>query len=158
VAFRILVGALHIAQPVARSWGRLKTSGVPAPEKAEASWTGDRIGWLKQLRDQLGDRGLRVAIAEPHEHWDLSVRSGLFVKTRLGVAVTWGWTPVWAMSHRPRATSLVIIFATAICAAIGGWSVPIPPAMGIMSAAMEVYLNRRVITQTMIATTRDARP
>jgi O-antigen biosynthesis protein len=154
VAFRSLVGALHIAQPIVRSWGRLKTSGVPAPEKAEASWTGDRIGWLKQVRDQLGGRRFRVAIAEPHQPWDLTIASGPMVKTRVAVAVTWGWTPIWAMSHRPRGTALLILGASAALASVGGWAFASALSLAACSAMLEIHLHRRAVRKTMLATTR----
>ena len=83
---RLLVGALHIAQPFVRTWGRMRGPRRPKLEPVPRPWWGDRATWLQDLERQLRARGANVRIGGPEDDWDLEVR-GIFSRVRITTAI-----------------------------------------------------------------------
>jgi len=123
LGFRLLVAAMHVAQPFARLWGRLRGKAPqPLPRVAPQPWIGERTVWLNALAQELAARGCRTQPGEAHEPWDLSVRRTPFVSARLTTAVHWQWTPSYRIAVRPRAVlSVPLGVALATAAAVGAW-------------------------------------
>jgi glycosyltransferase involved in cell wall biosynthesis len=107
-SFRLLVGAMHVAQPLVRAWGRIRGPRLEAAEPAtESAWTGDRSAWLHSLRLILARRGFRVRYGNTGDEWDLEVRGLGLLVGRIRIAVAWRWTPAWRIERRPRALNLL---------------------------------------------------
>jgi GT2 family glycosyltransferase len=120
--FRLLVAAMHVAQPFARTWGRLRARAPePLPRVGPQPWVGERTVWLNVLSQELAARGCRAQPSEAHEPWDLTVRRAPFVKARLTTAVHWRWTPSYRMALRPRLGMLAAAGVTVAAASAGAW-------------------------------------
>jgi ABC-type multidrug transport system fused ATPase/permease subunit/GT2 family glycosyltransferase len=104
-SLRLLVGLLHVLQPIARLWGR---AGYPAlrPGRAAARWTGDRGVWLTELQRDLQSRPSRVKRGGTGDAWDLEVSVGPFIAARVTAAVTGGWIPLYRYHLRPRPAAI----------------------------------------------------
>ncbi|NND03851.1 MAG: glycosyltransferase, partial [Acidimicrobiia bacterium] len=98
---RALVGLLHVAQPLARTWGRLTGKRLPRQDDEVVAWSGRRSTWLQDLKQDLAGMGCGVRIGGPSDNWDLVATSGL-AKSRLTTAVAWHWEPRHQVSYRPR--------------------------------------------------------
>jgi len=134
-ALRGLVALLHLTQPLARAWGRLR--GPPAEARADTSWAwaGERTAWLRDLELELGRRGCRTRRGEANDAWDVEARLGPLVRWRVTTAVLWRWTPVFRLALRPRGWFLLPAVMTlallltgapwrgvALLAVTGGWT------------------------------------
>lgn len=120
--FRFLVAAMHVAQPFARLWGRLRgRAPEPTPRSEPQAWLGERTVWLNVLAQDLAARGCRAQPSEAHEPWDLSVRRSPFVTARVTTAVHWRWLPSYRVTVRPRPALLLGMGAAASFAALGAW-------------------------------------
>jgi GT2 family glycosyltransferase len=101
VKLHALTALLHIAQPMARLWGRLRGGlapwrlkprgplGWPAPRRLKLwseCWQPPEY-WLRRLHTTLADRGLRVLCGGEFDSWDLAVQGGLFGSARLRMAI-----------------------------------------------------------------------
>ena len=99
---RSLVGLLHVVQPVARMWGRLRGRPLPARAAVDQPWTGRREDWLRALQRDLSSRWCAVRTGPPGDTWDLQVGAGPLLRCRLRTAVRWEWDPVvrrsWTVS------------------------------------------------------------
>jgi glycosyltransferase involved in cell wall biosynthesis len=102
LALRLFVGALHVVQPIARTWGRLTGRPSPLSVRPPSAWTGDRIAWLLALVAQLRDRRCHVRTGGPTHEWDISVSVGPLVSCRIITAVAWQWSPRRRIAYRPR--------------------------------------------------------
>lgn len=112
VAFRLLVGVLHVAQPLARAWGRLLSRRGETPMRTWA-WNGERETWLAALSRELSARRCNVRPGDAHDWWDLSASIGPFFRCRLTTAVVWRWSPVHRLALRLRLPALIgLFFAT----------------------------------------------
>ena len=101
LALRLLVGFLHVVQPLVRTTGRLNGKpGSPRPGRDER-WTGDRASWVGLLHRELARRRCAVRLGGPHDDWDLEVQLSLFVVCRIRTAVAWGWVPRYRLTFRP---------------------------------------------------------
>jgi hypothetical protein len=102
-AFRLLVAALHLAQPLARTWGRLAR-----PDRVLASqsirWAGERSTWLRDIEHGLRARRCSVRALGPHCRWDLSASVGVLLEYQIVTAVVWQWLPRHRRSLRPRSS------------------------------------------------------
>lgn len=126
---RALVGLLHIAQPLVRTWGRL-TTRRPAGERAGPPWTGDRLGWLTRLETDLRAAGLPVAHPGPTSRWDLEIRTGPLGRLLVATGVAWAWTPQLRTALRPRGRGLA---ATTVVPAIIIVLTTSPVAAGVVA-------------------------
>jgi O-antigen biosynthesis protein len=101
LALRLLVGGLHVAQPLVRTWGRLRGRPARALPGLGERWTGDRVSWIRRLHRDLARRRCAVRLGGPHHDWDLQVKRGLFVICSIRTAVAWGWIPRYRLTFRP---------------------------------------------------------
>lgn len=152
---RLLVGALHVAQPFVRLWGRIRgrrAAALPPP----GSWTGDRLAWLADLARELESQPCRVRPGGEHHEWDLEVRVGLLLAARITTAVAWGWSPRTRVSVRPRrpalggAAGVVLLLTLAPL-----WGV-VGLAAGCGAVLAEAMLLRSLIRGTLRRTTAGA--
>jgi glycosyltransferase involved in cell wall biosynthesis len=121
---RALVGALHVAQPFVRAWGRIR--GRPLErEGGHPVWSGDRWAWLRNLESDLRARRCALRVGGPSDSWDLQVVVGPFVAARVTTAVMWHWEPHYTVRYRARPLFLVVA-ALSLGAALlapSGWAV-----------------------------------
>jgi hypothetical protein len=126
---RALVGLLHVVQPVARTWGRLRGRPLPARATVDQPWTGLREDWLRALERDLSSRWCAVRTGPSDGTWDLEASAGPLLRCRLRTAVRWGWDPVarrsWRLSRLGVAT--VALTAPLLVAA---------PAIGVVVAGV----------------------
>jgi O-antigen biosynthesis protein len=151
--FRLLVAALHVAQPFVRFWGRATGRSLSPLEERAHEWDGDRVRWLEELRRRLSRRG-SVRAGGPHADWDLEIRTGPLLACRLTAAVAWRWFPVARIALRPRPL-LAALAAAGIAAAV------LRPAIGISALALlataaigEGLIVRRRVLRALAETTR----
>ena len=111
---RMLVGLLHVLQPVARMWGRLRGRPLPArADRQEQPWTGRREDWLPRCTGTCPPGGVRCGrVADAT--WDLRWALGPMLRCRLHTAVLWHWDPItrttWAVSR----TGVVLLAAVGL--------------------------------------------
>jgi O-antigen biosynthesis protein len=154
IAFRGLVAALHIVQPLARAWGRLSRRVHSDDRTHDEAWSGNRSEWLRALELDLARRRCVVRTGNPIDQWDLEVTVGPMVAVRVNVAVTWSWNPVYRVSIRPRITALVLIgIATAMLVTSASIGAAIL-AVGVTSFTVETALVRHLLRSSMTHTTR----
>ncbi len=158
LAYRLLVAYLHIAQPLARAWGRLTGRPGHARRRQEPCWAGDRLAWLKELEKNLASRGCSVKAGAPHDGFDLKVSIGVLVVCRITTAVTWSWNPLSKVSLRPsRFGQLALLLMAALLLATG-WQWVAHAAAILPLALLEAIVLRRVVTSSMRTTTKRAAP
>jgi GT2 family glycosyltransferase len=142
---RALVGFLHVAQPFARTWGRLRGRPVRVRRPEREAWTGDRAAWLETLRRALARRGCSVRGGVAHDGWDLAASVGPFVSCRVTTAVAWSWTPLRRLELRPRPQAFAALALAAAAAAfdplLGGALVALVATSALVEA---VVLSGRV--------------
>ena len=157
LALRLLVAALHVAQPIVRTWGRLRAAPAdPLPPSPESHWHGDRASWLGELQQALAAEGRFVVPGGPHDSWDLAVSAGPFVRCRLTTAVAWSWTPLQKTTWRVR-PAFVVALAAASALAFAFPAQGLLAAVGVVAVALwEAFLVRRSVNRTVRETTRRA--
>lgn len=109
--FRALIGFLHVAQPIVRTWGRMrtrKTSADVGPSGKHQAWAGDRDRWLTELQRGLLGPHSTVRIGEPSQNWDLEA-VGFLAIGRVTTAVAWRWSPMARVDLRPRIRTLIAL-------------------------------------------------
>ena len=155
LAFRALAGLLHLAQPFARTWGRLRSpSEMPGPA-IPAPWIGERRSWLDALPRELAGEGCRARPGGRHSAWDLEATIGLFARCRVTTAVLWRWTPVFKLQLRPRRWLAVPVAAgLALLAVAPLWAAGLLTGLGAWTAIETLRLRRRV-RAALGQTTRD---
>jgi glycosyltransferase involved in cell wall biosynthesis len=126
---RSLVAFMHIAQPLVRTWGRIRTK---APEDApvEYRWLGDRVSWINDLEKDLSHHGCWVHLGGVHDRWDLAAWRHSLVSWRVTTAVLWKWTPVARMRPRLRPLGWLLLAAAVLAASL------IPSPFGISIAGV----------------------
>ena len=110
IRYRALVALMHLSQPLVRTWGRVVTRrsrSVPQ-NGGNGGWTGERDHWLIQLEQRLSADGCAIRIGGPNDDWDFEASRGLFVASRVTLAVLWGWTPVSRIRIRMRRPAYVV--------------------------------------------------
>jgi GT2 family glycosyltransferase len=92
---------LHLSQPLARLYGRIRHGLTPwrcrAPARSRLSWRcsmaiwserwHEPAAWVQQVRDAIGCDGARVNDGGPYDRWDLEVAGGPLARARLLMAV-----------------------------------------------------------------------
>jgi len=116
-ALRALVAFLHVAQPLARTWGRLRARPHRVPH-LRPTWTGDRAGWLRNLERELPAAGYAVRVGGQHDRWDLEVSIGLLLRGRITIGVAWSWVPHLRIQQRPAPTAVLVPPAMALLALV----------------------------------------
>lgn len=117
---RPLIGFLHVAQPFARAWGRLVGERGPEPSMTIGPWFGDRTAWLTDMQRLALARGLGIRIGDPTASWDLEIRRGGALRSRVTTAVTWNWDPHVRIRTTARPALWLILAGAVVAAATGG--------------------------------------
>ncbi|RYU15101.1 glycosyltransferase [Nocardioides iriomotensis] len=142
--FRLLVGALHVLQPLARTWGRLRGHPLPAREIEPGPWTGSREQWLHALRRDLSSRWCAVRVGAPDQRWDLAVAVGPLLRCRLHTAVRWDWDPVvrrtWALTGFAKVALAVTVVGLVVVPMAGAMLACIVVGAALVEAAVLVRL------------------
>ncbi|UCE47923.1 MAG: glycosyltransferase, partial [Phycisphaerales bacterium] len=128
---------LHLMQPVARLWGRLKHGLVPwrnlgwrwlrFPVKHKASlwsesWKSPEQ-WLQSLEAAIKHQGAVVQRGGDFDSWDLKVRGGLFCSMRIRMAIEeHGGGKQLARFKAAVRFSVVGVLLTLICAGLSVWA------------------------------------
>lgn len=113
IATAAAVAAIVLLEPLACSWGRLRTRARPAAP-ANRTWTGDREDWLIELRWRLALAQLSIFAPANRNRWDIEVRCGLFLRKLIVAAVAWQWTPHVRTALRPRWSAIAPVVAVAV--------------------------------------------
>jgi glycosyltransferase involved in cell wall biosynthesis len=122
VALRATVGTLHVLQPFARTWGRLRGTRLPERAVEHCAWTGDRLQWLRDVEAALRRDSCAVGVGSPDDDWDLQATFTPFVAARITTAVTYGWLPQASVRYAARPSAWVALaVALALPTLIGGW-------------------------------------
>jgi ABC-type multidrug transport system fused ATPase/permease subunit/glycosyltransferase involved in cell wall biosynthesis len=157
---RTLVGWLHVAQPFARTWGRIAGSRNGANPEPVAQWVGSRSMWLASVQRGLQRMRCAVRAARPGVPWDLEVRIGLFIRATLTVAIAWRWEPRSRVRHRPT----VLFWLALLGAASTAWFSPQLALIALVvvvsvSTVERLILARRIdrVLRMTSATAREPR-
>jgi glycosyltransferase involved in cell wall biosynthesis len=108
---RLLVGFLHLVQPLARATGRMLGPRQAATVDSRRQWTGRREHWLTELERVLQTRGCTVEHRGPHAPEDLAIRLGPFAQALLTTAVVWQSIPIFKLTVKPRALMVAAVGA-----------------------------------------------
>lgn len=144
---RMLVAALHVAQPIARTWGRVRSGRSALKERSSdvaasvsGAWIGDRAAWLVDLEQRLRAERLPVVHPPSSSDWDLVIPLGPFARSRVVTAVAWEWTPHWRIGWQPRIG--VVVGAVALAGAVAtSWALGV--VVGGLVAGMGAIEWRR---------------
>lgn len=154
VRFRATVAWLHVAQPLVRSWGRIRTK---APEQTPRtwSWTGDRADWVRDLELCTGEHGLNARVVGPSSKWDMEVCRWGLVSTRIVCATLWTWWPSIRTRFRIRPLAACIAIALGVLAL----EAPVPATVGAVALgvgmSLEMLAVHRGVRLAIEQTTRD---
>jgi GT2 family glycosyltransferase len=126
---------LHLLQPLARLYGRIRHGLTPwrcrAPARSRlprrwsvAIWSEclhEPTAWVQQVRDAAGCGGARVSDGGPYDRWDLEVAGGALGRARLLIAVEdhGAGTQYVRFGIRPKCSGAGLA-AIAILAALAG--------------------------------------
>jgi glycosyltransferase involved in cell wall biosynthesis len=106
--YRIAVAGLHVVQPLARTWGRLRTR--PGwPRANAAKWRGDRDDWLVGLLKALSDEHVRAVPAPDGRMWDFRGSWGPLAVAYANVAVVWSYEARARLRVRPSKTAVATL-------------------------------------------------
>jgi GT2 family glycosyltransferase len=97
----LVTSFLHLTQPLARLYGRIRHGLTPwrcrAPARSKlprrlstAIWSEcwrKPEAWVQYMRDAISHVGIRVTDGGPYDRWDLEVPGGILARARLLVAV-----------------------------------------------------------------------
>jgi O-antigen biosynthesis protein len=149
---RLLVGALHVIQPLVRAWARLRNRAGGAQPPPTPAWRGDRLQWLLELRRQLVARRCAIRWGTATAAWDFKASFGPFVSYKVTTAVVWAWVP----QHSARLAIRPAFLATA---ALGGLLLSWISTAGIVVlsgvaflAVAEAIALRRILKKSIAAT------
>lgn len=107
IRFRAMVALMHLLQPLARTWGRIRGPRNSSADVDRPSWCGDRPQWLRELDRRLRAHRRAPRVGGPFDDWDLEVRS-LISRIRITVGVAWRWTPLTRTDLRLRPSALAL--------------------------------------------------
>jgi O-antigen biosynthesis protein len=149
---RTLVGVLHLLQPLARMWGRLRGRPLPSREGPERPWTGNREEWLLAIYRDLSAHWCALRRGSPHSSWDIEVRGGPVLRCRLHTAVRWEWDPVarrtWALRRPAAAVLALAVLALLVMPAVGAMVTAALLASACIEAVVLARLSRDAVTHT----------
>ena len=148
-AVRLLVGFLHVAQPLARFAGRARARPVPSPPSARPAWTGERLVWLKSFERQCADLGCSVRPGRPNEAWDLEISIGPLLRCRFSAAIVWQWTRLHNCRLRARPAAVVSWAVAVLVASVVRPIALVIPALVVAAAVVEAAVLRSVVRQAL---------
>lgn len=158
VRLRAVVGALHVAQPIARLWGRIRGRPAGPPTLSIPTWTGDRFEWLTSLRAALLSEGCSVSIAEPGVPWDLRIICGPMAIAHLTTAVAWQWEPRYRIDYRVRPiVMLLAVVGVVATVTVSPWFLA-PLILAGAPLGVEILHVRRRIHRAIDRTTHASHP
>ena len=167
MALRALVGLLHVVQPLARAWGRLRGDAVEPglePGFEPLAWgdgDGDlRAAWLLDLYRDLCGRGCTVRLGGAYDWWDLEASIGPMLACRLATAVGWSWYPLRRLALRPRwlvaaSLSLSVSLGVGVGGLLRGWGASLGAlalALVAVSSLLEGWRLRRCVQRSLAST------
>ena len=155
LAFRLLVGLLYVAQPLVRSWGRLRARPL-APLRTAKQWSGDRLSWLAAVERELARWGCSRRRASPFAPFDLEVSLLGLAACRLTTAVVWSWLPRFRTRVRPGPLAFPSVSAGVIAVVARPLLGTAVLATTVALAAVEALLLRRLVRQVLVRTSREA--
>jgi glycosyltransferase involved in cell wall biosynthesis len=148
IASRLMVAFLHLAQPIARSWGRLRTPLRPL-QRGGPVWTGDRQDWLNQLVQETRAQHLSVRPGAETDPWDIRCAVGPLVRARVSTAVAWGWTPRAKVEYRASGWLWAGCAALVAAAAAGASWAPWMALIGLCAVVVESFVLRRRVRRAL---------
>ena len=155
LAFRLLVGFLYVAQPLVRTWGRLRARPL-RPSPSARAWSGDRISWLAEAERELARWGCACRRPRPDAVFDLEVSLVGLAACRVTTAVVWSWLPRFRTRVRPGRLALPVLAVGAVI----GLARPLVGAAVLAGAgvvaAFEAGLLTRLVRRVLIRTSREA--
>jgi GT2 family glycosyltransferase len=152
---RLAVGLLHVAQPFARTWGRLRGRAAETATEPSTDWSGDRTEWLLELKRDLRARRCKVWPGKPHEPFDLAVSVGPLVKCRVWTAVAWNWLPCERTDLRLRAAAIGGLLLGIALLPLSLWGGVAVLGTVILVAVMEAILVSRAVRSAVRRTAVD---
>jgi O-antigen biosynthesis protein len=155
--WRALVTCLHVTQPFARAWGRLRGPRLPtmAPPPPP-SWTGDRFMWLTALERDMAARRCSVRLGGPADAWDLQASRGPVLAVRVRTAVQWGWTPQVRTALVLRPGWLVVLLTLVALVMLAGIPPPLAAAVAVAALTAEVAFLMLTVRGAIRRTTHNA--
>jgi glycosyltransferase involved in cell wall biosynthesis len=160
--FRLFVGLLHVLQPLARAWGRLRGARSESLAEAPPQWLGDRLAWIETLRRELLSRGGQVRTGGEHDEWDLQASIGPFVRSRIATAVVWRWQPLHRLSLGPRPWLVAGIgfglLTLPISTLVGALLLAGVAAFSLLDGILLIRLTRRALAATTRRAQAEAPP
>ncbi len=153
---RALVGALHVAQPIARVWGRITGRPIRSTPPAEHPWVGDRTTWLRALRGSLEVAGCTVEEGGAGSSWDLRAMTGMSAAS-ITTAVAWKWEPRHRVRYLPRPWLVFVIVLGIVLLAAGfvwGWALL---GLALVAAGFDALRLRGRVNNALRKTTLGAR-
>jgi hypothetical protein len=154
---RAIVGLLHAAQPLVRTWGRLRATPL-APRAPEGPvWNGERSAWLDRLDALLVARRCATIVAPATARYDMAVSIGPLVSCRITTAVAWSWTPAIRLQYRPRVMAVLAVAMVTILASAGATTAAaVVFAVSVACAAGEAILLRNRVRDAVAVSTSGA--
>jgi GT2 family glycosyltransferase len=153
--YRLLVGLLHVLQPLARTWGRLRGPSAEPLEDTSRNWAGDRFAWLAGLKRELLSRGCHVRDGGAHDEWDLEASIGPFVRSRVATAVVWRSQPLHRLSVGPRLGLLggmaFGLLALSFSTVVGAVSLAAVLALSLLEGTLIARRTKRALAATSSA-------
>src|SRR5439155_4742508 len=112
IAYSVVVGLLHVLQPVVRAWGRLGGPRLPPTEEEEPPrWRGEREAWIMELQRFLAGGGYHIQTGTERDGWDFRVSRLPLAAIRVTVAVAWRWLPAYRLRVEVRPLALLLLAA-----------------------------------------------
>lgn len=152
LAHRLLVGGLHILQPLVRAWGRIRNRAGGAQPPDPLVWRGDRVRWLMELRRQLVARRCAIRWANPNQAWDFGASIGPFVSYRVTTAIVWGWVPQHALRLRLRPALIAAVLGALSVSLWAPTAGAVLAGLVMVGAALEGVILRRELAKSIDGT------
>ena len=154
IAYSLLVGVLHVLQPVVRAWGRLRGPRLsPTEQEDPPQWRGERDAWIMELQRFLAGRGYHIQSGTERDGWDFRVSRLPLAAIRVTVAVAWRWLPAFRLRVEVRPLA-ILLFGTGVLLAashpLAGAGVVVAT---LTAAALSVRAAGRAVRRAVASTT-----
>ena len=144
VTFRALVAFLHVAQPVVRSWSRLRSRVRVRPAQSFI-WTGHRLDWIRDLTRVLKASECGTRFGGIHSSWDIETWKLGLVSWRITTAILWNWTPVVRRDLRIRRGGVIGLVCGLVLLSVslpfGGFALT---TLAVAAGIETLWLRRKV--------------
>jgi glycosyltransferase involved in cell wall biosynthesis/exo-beta-1,3-glucanase (GH17 family) len=155
VLFRSAVAFLHVVQPLARTWGRIRGRPAGPAPRQQRSRAMDRGALLTAVHLELSRAGLSVREGGSHQTWDLELRAGLLMSCRFTSALGWGSAPQWHAVLRPRWSVVVLALACGAVTFSLPWLALSLAGTGLALGLAEARVLRTRLRKALAAVLRD---